>query len=64
MFFTMVLIKKNKNRKLGSKKIKKNIAFILLDEFFNCFSYAKKDAIQSTFRINDFISKAIREKQI
>lgn len=41
----MILIKTNKSGKLGPQKVKKDIAFILLDEFFNCFNCTKKSIV-------------------
>lgn len=64
IFFTMILIKKIKNGKLGSRKVKEDITFMLLDKFFKYFNCMKKNVVQWLFRINNFISKHKRKKQI
>lgn len=43
--FTMVLIEKNKNKKLGLRKIGEGITFMPLDEFLNCLSCAEEDLV-------------------
>ena len=64
MFFTIVFIKKNKNKKIEPQEIEKNIASMPLNRFFDCLSYKKKDAIWCLFKINDNNKKAIKRKQI
>lgn len=45
MLFIIILIKENKSRKLGPQKVKKNIVFTPLDEFFNYLNYVEKDTV-------------------
>lgn len=64
MLFIMVFIKKNKSKKLGPQEFEEEIAFILFDEFLNCFNCAEEDAIWQSFKMNDLISNDIEKKEI
>lgn len=43
--FTMVFMQENKSKKLDPSQIRKDIAFISNNKFFDCFNYAEKDSI-------------------
>lgn len=43
--FTIVFMKKNKNRKLSSWGVGENIVSILLNKFFNYFNWIKEDIV-------------------
>lgn len=45
MSFTIILIDKNKNERLGPWEVKKSIIFMLFNQFFDCHNCAKKDYI-------------------
>lgn len=63
-FLTIVLFEENKSGKWDSQKVGKVITSISFDKFFDNLNCQKKDAIRSSFRINDLVNKSIREKQI
>lgn len=62
IFFIIILIKKNKSRKLSPQKIRKNIVSLLFNKFFNSLSCMKKNAISQSFNINNFINKSTKKK--
>ena len=60
----MVVIEGNKSGKLGPQDVGHGIAFMPLDEFFDCLNCAEKDAVCWSFRMNDLVGKSERRKQI
>ena len=64
MLCIMVLTQKNKSGKLGHQEIGEGTALMLVDKSLNYFSCAKEDAVWWSFKIIDFIGKALRKKQI
>lgn len=45
MSFTIILIEKNKSKKLDSQEVREGIVFILLNKFLNYLNYAEDDVI-------------------
>lgn len=63
MLFIIIFIKEDQSKKLCPQEVGKDIAFMPLNEFFDCFNCAEHDAIQQSFRMNDFVGKRQRKKQ-
>ena len=63
-FFIIVFIEENKSKKLDPQEIKKGITFILFNKFFDFLNCAKKDVVWQSFKINNFVDKGQKEKQI
>lgn len=53
MSFIMIFIKRNKIGQLVPYKIREEIAFMLLEEFFNSLDYIEKDVVWCLFEIKD-----------
>ena len=62
--FIMVLMEENKSGKLGPREVGESIAFMLLDEFLDCFNCAEEDAVWWSFKMNDLVGKGEGGKQI
>lgn len=57
--FIIVFIEENKSGQLQPYEIKKNIASIPFDKFFDYFSCIEEDTIWWSFNIKDFICKKV-----